>query len=389
MTANFVPATIMIIDDEPENLNVLGDMLRGEGWGVQAFPDGAMALAAAAESVPDLVLLDIRMPGMNGYEVCRRLKADDRLREIPIIFLSALSDTADKVRAFEVGGEDYVTKPFAEVEVLARARLHLELSRHQRHLEELVRERVADLAEAHRRLRIWDHAKTQWLGMLSHEMRTPLQGVCGIAELLFAEMPQTNETHALLDGYRRARARIVKLVEDADTLTSLDVGAESCPMTSVLLTPLLHNAIDAASALAPDVPIHASFAAIEGVTVLGTPDLIDRAFSDLLATATRCVHAHEPVTLDTGIVAREVRISIATAGRSLSSDALETFFAVGGQRILIKGGADFGLGPALVSRIVQLFNGRISVRNGTERGIVIELWLPLDPGCAPAEGSIQ
>jgi DNA-binding response OmpR family regulator len=124
-------ATVMIIDDEPENLNVLGEMLRQEDWDVLAFPCGEMAIhaAAAADELPDLVLLDIRMPGLDGYEVCRHFKADERLSAIPIIFVSASSITADKVHAFAVGGVDYITKPFRQAEVLTRVRTHIALSR--------------------------------------------------------------------------------------------------------------------------------------------------------------------------------------------------------------------------------------------------------------------
>jgi len=338
-----------------------------------------MALDAASEEVPDLVLLDIRMPGLDGYEVCRRFKALESLRQVPIIFLSAFSDTADKVRAFEAGGVDYVTKPFAEVEVLARTRLQLRLSRHQLHLEDLVRQRVTELAEAHRRLRIWDDAKTQWLDTLSHEIRTPLQGVFCVAELLFADVPKTAQTAAMFDNYARTRARIVKLIEDATTLTTIDVGAESFELEPVLLTPLLRDAVRAAAEAAPDVVIHASLAAAEGETVPCSPSLLDRALSDLVLTATRCVRAGELVTLEAGIGAGQAMVTIATGGRSLSPGALETFFTVGGQRTLLKGGGDFGLGPALASRIVQLFNGRISVRNGAESGIVMDIRLPLGP----------
>ncbi|MEI6669464.1 MAG: hybrid sensor histidine kinase/response regulator [Acidobacteriota bacterium] len=378
MSSDFSPATLMIVDDEPENLNVLGDMLRAEGWTVLAFPDGEMALAAASEEAPDLVLLDINMPGLDGFDVCRRLKALDSPGPIPVIFLSAFSDSAAKVRAFGAGGVDYVTKPFAEVEVLARVHLQLRLRKHQFHLEALVQQRMAELAEAHRRLRIWDDAKTQWLEMLSHEMRTPLQGMFGVAELLFADVPKTVDSAPLLDSYSRSRARIVKLVDDAVALTSIDVGAKTFVPSPERLTPLLREAVHATTLAAPEVPIRAALAAADGVVVSCAPGLLGRAFSDLLLTATRCVRDGEPVTVEVDVVDGWARISIATGGKSLSAEALDTFFAVGGQRTLLKGGGDYGLGPALASRIVELFNGRISVRNGAELGIVIEMQLPTD-----------
>ena len=96
--------TIMVVDDTPANLKLVQEMLQVRGYRVLAFPGGRMALAAAAKSPPALILLDINMPGMNGYEVCERLKADPVLREIPVIFVSALTETADKVKAFAVGG---------------------------------------------------------------------------------------------------------------------------------------------------------------------------------------------------------------------------------------------------------------------------------------------
>ncbi len=104
--------TVMVVDDTPANLGLLEEMLHRERYRVTAFPRGALALRAAAKSPPDLILLDIMMPDMDGFEVCRRLKADEALRDIPILFISALDDMDSKVRAFAEGGVDYVTKPF-------------------------------------------------------------------------------------------------------------------------------------------------------------------------------------------------------------------------------------------------------------------------------------
>lgn len=378
MNADSVHATIMIIDDEPENLNVLEEMLRQGSWDVRAFPGGEMALAAALEEQPDLVLLDIQMPGLDGYEVCRRFKADERLQSIPIIFLSAFSESADKVRAFEAGGVDYVTKPFAAIEVKARTHTHLQLRRQQVHLEELVRLRVNDLAEAHRRLRIWDGAKTQWLNTLSHEMNTPLTGVFGISELLFMELPPESDNHALRHDYDLSRRRIEKLVSDAMTLAQIDVAADSFATGPVPLMPVLRDALRAVADPLTAIKLCESLAALENVTVFVEPELLKRALTDLLLTASQCMRSHETMTLEATVTAKQAQVTIATSGESLPPEALETFFDVGGQRVLLKGGGDFGLGSALASRIVRLFNGRTSVRNGQDRGLLVEIALPLE-----------
>lgn len=150
-----MPNTIMIVDDTPANLKMLEEMLKGEGYRVVAFPKGEMAVNAALRNPPDLILLDIRMPEMDGYEVCRRLKADERLHDTPIIFISALRETIDIINAFNVGGVDYITKPFRFEEVQARVETHLkirsmqqELERHNRNLRELVAEQVREISES-------------------------------------------------------------------------------------------------------------------------------------------------------------------------------------------------------------------------------------------------
>jgi phosphoserine phosphatase RsbU/P len=130
------PAGILVVDDTPANLQVLAGMLKDRGYKVRPVPGGELALRAARHDPPDLILLDINMPDMNGYEVCDRLKADERLKDIPVIFISALTDQLDKVKAFATGGVDYITKPFQMEELHARVETHLKLRRLQVELEE-------------------------------------------------------------------------------------------------------------------------------------------------------------------------------------------------------------------------------------------------------------
>jgi sigma-B regulation protein RsbU (phosphoserine phosphatase) len=129
------PADILVVDDTPANLQVLAGMLKDRGYKVRPVPGGELALRAAQRDPPDLVLLDINMPEMNGYEVCDRLKADERLKDIPVIFISALTEQLDKVKAFATGGVDYITKPFQMEELHARVETHLKLRRLQVELE--------------------------------------------------------------------------------------------------------------------------------------------------------------------------------------------------------------------------------------------------------------
>ncbi|HEY9608932.1 MAG TPA: response regulator [Allocoleopsis sp.] len=129
-------ADILIIDDTPENLNLLSTMLTEQGYKVRSVTKGSTGLRGAQAAPPDLILLDVNMPQMNGYEVCQHLKGDERTCEIPVIFISALGDALDKVKAFSVGGVDYITKPFQVEEVLARIENHLTIRRLSQQLQQ-------------------------------------------------------------------------------------------------------------------------------------------------------------------------------------------------------------------------------------------------------------
>jgi serine phosphatase RsbU (regulator of sigma subunit) len=133
---NVSTSNILVVDDTPANLRLLVGMLRNIGYKVRPANNGQRALTAIEKESPDIILLDIMMPDMNGYEVCEHLKANEQTRDIPVIFLSALSDVFDKVKAFSVGGVDYITKPFQEKEVLARVQTHLKLHHLQQQLAE-------------------------------------------------------------------------------------------------------------------------------------------------------------------------------------------------------------------------------------------------------------
>lgn len=153
--------TILVVDDNPAVLKLLADILQAEGYEVRSAINGELALHAAAIDPPAMVLLDIRMPGMDGFEVCKQLKDDQRLKHIPVIFISAASDTQDKVRAFREGGIDYITKPFQTEEVLARVKTHIALSHYIQEIKKTTEalhksEETLRLAQSIARMGYWE-----------------------------------------------------------------------------------------------------------------------------------------------------------------------------------------------------------------------------------------
>jgi len=157
---------ILIVDDVPANLKVLGEILKGEGYKVRPVPSGALALQVAEKEMPDLILLDIMMPEMDGYEVCRRMKENPLLREIPIIFISALNETTDIVKALKSGGVDYITKPFKAEEVTARVNAHARLQMQKIELKKL------------------NTTKDKFFSIIAHDLKGSMGGFMGATEVL-------------------------------------------------------------------------------------------------------------------------------------------------------------------------------------------------------------
>ncbi|MEO0970339.1 MAG: response regulator [Cyanobacteria bacterium J06639_18] len=169
------PKYILLVDDNPNNLKVLFEAIQGHGWKALMATNGESAIEQAEYARPDLILLDVMMPGIDGFEACRRLKANSVTQDVPVIFMTALSDTTDKVKGLEIGAVDYITKPFQQEEVIARLKLHLNLSHLTHTLEQKVEERTAELSKSLEQLQ-----KTQLQLIQSEKMSTLGQLVAGI-----------------------------------------------------------------------------------------------------------------------------------------------------------------------------------------------------------------
>ncbi|UNU26648.1 response regulator [Microcoleus vaginatus] len=220
-------ANILIVDDTPENLQVLSATLSDRGYTVRGVINGKMAIRAARSGSPDLILLDIKMPDMDGYEVCIQLKADPQTSEIPVIFISALDEVLDKLTAFKVGGVDFITKPFHVAEVLARIEHQLTIQRLKQQLiernkelqQEIIERKKAEEAAAAASL-----AKSQFVANMSHELRTPLNAILGFTQLMSRDSLLNQENLENLRIINRSGQHLLELINDVLDLSKIEAG---------------------------------------------------------------------------------------------------------------------------------------------------------------------
>ncbi len=378
------PSDIMIVDDNPANLKLLEDMLVRQGHEVRSFPLGRLALAAAMKAPPDLILLDINMPEMNGYEVCERLKSNSALSDIPIIFLSALNETQDKVKAFRSGAVDYISKPFQFEEVHARVETHLKLHDLQRamklqnqRLEEAVAARTRELAEANQRLTVLDRSKNEFLNLISHELRTPLNGLLGAGEIILEAMPSTEENDDLRVVFEHSRRRILAMLDDALLLTEIDISGERFSSGQVSLLAAMSLAMERTAEFAGSrrVTLAPPPAGLDLTFVQGDETLLVRALQALLETAVRFSEEGETVRLSHELVSDSIRIMIESHGKTIPSAVIPKFFDLFAIEEASTPGRDLGLGPAVASRILSLFGASVSVANRDPSGIRLTISL--------------
>ena len=329
--------TIVVVDDTSENLLLLMEMLSDQGYQVRLAPSGKRALASIQKEPPDLILLDILMPDLDGFEVCRLLKADDRLRDIPVIFVSALDEVFDKVTAFSVGGVDYITKPFQVEEVLARVHTHLSLR--------MMRQRL--------------HAQNQELEAfahtVAHDLKSPLTTLIGFLELLNMDAAEFSESsYDLLDKSTISAHRMHNIIDELLLLAS--VRNEQVELVPVNMCEVIDQAF---GRLGPMLDQYQAEVAMceSWPLALGYAPWLEEVWVNYLSNGLK--YGGQPPSLELGAVTQEdgmTRFWVRDNGRGLDSEDQARLFTEF-TRLDTMRAQGHGLGLSIVRRIMDKLGG--------------------------------
>lgn len=367
----------MVIDDTPINLQLLTAMLTQRGFRVRPLTSGRAAIAAAQAEKPDLILLDVAMPDMNGYTTCERMKEIPSLKEVPILFLSALSQTDDKIRAFKAGGIDYITKPFLIEEVDMRINAHLRAALYQsemtglrRQLEEQVLERTQELDTAYRLLQQIDNMKKDFLLMIAHEMRTPSNGLLGLGDEILALCPDTPATKELKQAFELSRDRMLRVLDDSQYLLSMESSAKQAERTTTTASSFEAQIRN----LFPDAQEsgHLPSGAELTTTAIELSQLLTRAGG--LARAFGCKQDAQLVKVSKA--EHQVSAIFELPALSLNKEQCLLFFEVGSTVRSHSLAEGLGLSPVIAKRIAEQCGGSLRLEPKTTGGGFLVLSLP-------------
>ena len=337
---------VLVVDDITKNLQVVGTILRNAGYEVMPTTSGPQALERVRAQLPDLILLDLMMPEMDGLEVCRRLKADAATRQIPVIFLTASNEMEHLVSGFEVGAVDYVTKPFNPPELLARVQTHVELR------------------QARERLREMNEEKNEFMGIAAHDLRNPLSAIQGYAEMVVEDAQAL--AHRELEGngerIRETAKRMAEMVQNLLDANRIERGELQLNLAPTELGPAVNQVIETQRphATVKQQTIHLQTETIP-VVVMVDPGVAVQVMENLVSNAVKYSPPGKDIFVRLKRQAQGVRVEVRDEGPGLSAEDQKKLFGKFARLSAKPTGGEHstGLGLSIVKKMVEAMNGRV------------------------------
>lgn len=363
---------VLIVDDKVENLQLLVDFLSQLEFRVRPVTSGNMAFSAIKGAKPDIVLLDIDMPGMDGYQVCSKIKENPELRDVPVIFLSALDEAYNKLRAFEVGGLDYITKPFAFDEVLARIRAHLALSQRQK---EIKSQYDQDRARFDRLVQL----RNDQIATVTHDIKNEVMKIYAGLDLIRVEGNLTDSQENYVNFSREAADRMilgmVNLLNHLQQEGEVFIVKKDVNLNEFLMSVQKEFLITAEYEKIEFIFEPAS----ENIMIRIDPNAMGQALNNLLSNAFKYSDAGDRVIFSADVDESVLTLTVSDTGIGIPEEHLEKIFEKGfrvptDRHLSVEG---TGLGLGIVKRIVEYHQGTIHIASEFGKGTQFYIQLPV------------
>ncbi len=355
-------ATILLVDDNPDNLNVLLECLNTAHFKTLIALDGESALRQIPHAPPDLVLLDVMMPGIDGFETCRRLKAHEATKDIPVIFLTALTETTDKLKGFAAGGADYVTKPIQHEEVLARVSAHLTIRQQQQQLKEL------------------NVSKDKFFSIIAHDLKNPLVVFQSYIDLLLnnIDVYSKDEIKYLTLSLQKTFDNFQALLENLLTWSRLQHGMIEHYPLSLDLYDLVVRTYSLLSSQAEQKQITLKNSVVKPTHVFADVNMVNTVLRNLLTNALKFTKNGGEVNISAIQEKEHVTISITDTGIGIGTEHLPKLFRIDSrfQKPGTAGEKGTGLGVVLCQEFVERNGGEIWVESEPGKGTTFTFTLP-------------
>ena len=377
---------ILIVDDNPQNLQVLGKLLQDNQYVIEFATNGPAALDWLNIRPFDLILLDINMPGMSGFEVCRKIRKNPQWNNIPVIFLSADTDRESILKGFELGAQDYISKPFDSRELLVRTGTHLNLKnslerleRLNKSLEEKVQARTLQLNDANNRLEATnlllidlDKSKSEFLKLISHEIRTPLNGIVGPLEIL-KDQGFKREIGDLVEILDLSVKRLERFALDAVLITQLQTKSIFNINDKIILSEVINKILieEKEKFEAKNINVRLK-QNLNEATVMGNAELIKKCITNIIDNAVRFSPQNGELEIlifaDGNLVSCEIHDQGVGFAQPLNEDLFKLF--ISGEE---NSDNHLGTGLSIAKMIMELHAGDVKLDNRADGGAVVKL----------------
>jgi len=370
------PKNILIVDDTPDNINVLKNILTPDGYQFYISTNGELAINVATKNIPDLILLDVMMPGIDGFETCKRLKNIEATKDIPIIFITAKNEPEDIVKGFNFGGVDYITKPLRSEEVCARVKTHL-----------TIKNLMDELEDKNKLLEETNELKNKFIGMASHDLRNPLASITGFSKILIEEKDDLTDEE--IDEFSHiifsVSTNMSNLVENILDVSIIESGKLELKYQKHSISELIQERIKIFKAFGNKKNIEICFNNSIIPEFLFDSDRITQVIDNLLSNAVKFSPHEKKIVVTLEQDNNFAKVSIKDQGPGINEEDKAKLFDPF-QKLSAKptgGEKSSGLGLTIAKKLIEGHKGTIEVISEKNIGTTFSFSIPLEVKIEP------